>query len=102
MELNDYCDTDVKDISPLAELESLEALYMTAMVVDGIEPLSNLKNLTHLEFNTESTDDLSPLFGLKNLQKVVLAGNNLNYDQIDALREALPETEIEIPAEWGV
>ncbi len=97
-------DTEVKDISPLSELTSLESLDMTAMVVDGIEPLSSLTNLKRFEFNSESAKngDLSPLHELKNLEKLVIIGLDFDQEEIYALEEAIPGLVIELPSTEGV
>ncbi len=62
----------VTDISPLAELKSLEWLYLTNHQVSDLSPLSKLTNLKRLELYSRQVRDLSLLAELTNLRFLVL------------------------------
>ena len=62
------------DLSPLAELENLETLH-----------------LTNAEVN-----DLSPLAEVKNLKALHLRKTQVSDEQVQELRQALPNCEIQL------
>jgi len=68
--------TQVSDPSPLAELKSLELLYLADTQVSDLSPLAELKNLTELYLNN----------------------TNVSNDQVEKLRQALPNCEIVHPS----
>ncbi len=60
--------TQVSDISPLAELKNLKGLSLDNTQVSDLSPLEELKNITFLHLSDMSVSDLSPLAELKNLK----------------------------------
>lgn len=54
-----------------------------------------MKKLKHLYLAGNQVRDLSALKGLTSLQTLDLTGNPLEQAQVDSLREALPECEIQ-------
>jgi internalin A len=66
-------DTHVADLSSLAELTSLQELYLFHTQVVDLSPLAGLANLQSLFLSGTQVADLSPLAGLANLQFLFLA-----------------------------
>ena len=65
-------ETKVYDLSPLVELKSLKFIKLSNTLVSDPSPLAGLKNLTGLDLNETKVSDLSPLAGLKNLEWLYL------------------------------
>jgi Leucine-rich repeat (LRR) protein len=84
-----YC-TQVSDLSPLADLEGLETLGLSYTRVSDLSPLAELKNLHELELCDTQVSDLSPLAELKNLRKLHLHGAPVSNEQVQELKQALP------------
>ena len=89
-----FVDTQVSDVSPLAELKNLEFLYLNDTKVSDLSLLAELKNLTHLWLGNTQVSDLSPLAELKNLEFLYLNGLQVSDEQVQELRQALPHCEI--------
>jgi hypothetical protein len=109
-------DTQVSDLSPLAEMKSLETLYLENTQVSDVSPLAELKNLKWLKLNNTQVSDLSPLAELKNLSFLLLnntqvsdlsplaeskklrilylANTQVSDEQVQELRQALPNCKI--------
>ena len=60
--------TQVSDLSPLAELKKLESLVLNNTQVSDLSPLAELKNLKKLRLRNTQVSDLSPLAELKKLE----------------------------------
>ncbi len=95
--------TQVSDLSPLAELKSLKWLFLNSTQVGDLSPLAELMNLKRLSLNYTQVGDLSPLAGLKNLKTLILRNSQVSDEQVQELRQALPNCKIEhsIRAEKG-
>ena len=86
----------IVDINPLTELTNLIFLNLNVNQITNISPLAGLTNLTlGLGLNFNEISDISPLFGLNNLTGIGLEGNPITSEQIEELREALPNTQID-------
>lgn len=102
----------------VTELTKLEYLIIVDCHIRDISPLTNLKNLKFLEMFMTDVTDYTPLLELTNLQDLNIsytrgdpeilmqmtwlkrlwwAGSALTNDQLQALRDALPGTEIVLP-----
>jgi hypothetical protein len=73
------------DLSPLAEMEKLECLYLTLGQMSDLSPLAELKNLEVLWLfgnrfldDTAQVYDVSPLAELKNLEVLWLTDTPVN------------------------
>jgi Leucine-rich repeat (LRR) protein len=64
-----------------------------ALVAD-LSPLANLTSLQWLSLSGAQVTDLSPLFNLTALQFVVLSAGTITEAQADELRRALPNAEV--------
>ncbi|MDR2559142.1 MAG: leucine-rich repeat domain-containing protein [Oscillospiraceae bacterium] len=102
LEFIDLDENFVRDISPLAGLTMLHNLYLWDNDITDISPLANLTNLVYLDLDENNITDLSPLFGLSDLEWVSVAFMNpeLTGAQIDELRAALPNAEIDSDWDW--
>jgi Leucine-rich repeat (LRR) protein len=87
--------TQVSDLSLLAELKNLKQLYLSNMQVSDLSPLSELKNLEGLGLYGTQVSDLSPLAELKNLEWLGLEDTQVSEEQVQELRQALPNCNIE-------
>lgn len=80
----------IRDVSALAYCRSLVSLELDGNEIIDISALSGLVNLTMLNLDNNSISDLTPLYTLKNLQVLYIHGNNIRLEDIDAIRDALP------------
>ena len=86
--------TQVSDLSPLAELTNLKDLPLINTQVSDLSPLAELKNLKELYLSNTQVSDLSPLAELKNLEILTLGNTQVSEEQVQELRQALPNCEI--------
>ena len=66
---------EIRDISPLAELERLEALWIYVNPLSDITPLASLVNLKTLDFGVCQITNVHPLANLKELEILRLDSN---------------------------
>ena len=85
----------VKDISPLANCSHLEYLELFSIFISDLSPLEGLTELEHLNIANNRIKDITPLLGMKQLKRLWIARNELTQEQIQQLRDALPDTEID-------
>jgi len=64
--------SQITDLTPLADLTSLEWLRLSDTQVSDLKPLAGLKNLQALDLERTQASDLTPLAGLKNLEVLML------------------------------
>lgn len=74
---------------------SLRELNLSSNALEDITPLSWLTALETLDLSGNNISSLQPLVSMTWLEKLNLSGNPLTEEQIDDLREALPDCEIE-------
>ena len=88
--------TDIRDISPLEDCADLEFLECHGTPIDDIGALAGKEKLEYLNIgNMPNLRDLTPLFGLKQLKVVRICGttrSHISQEDIDALKEELPDT----------
>jgi Leucine-rich repeat (LRR) protein len=89
-----FTDTQVSDLSPLSELKNLRYLLLSNTQVSDLSPLAELKNLYYLQLGGTQVSDLSPLVELKNLTHLDLRNTLVSEEQVEELRQALPNCEI--------
>lgn len=68
-------DNQIADIAPLAGLTRLRWLMLEQNPVQDFSPLKNFKQLTTLELDDTGISDLTPLKALKDLEELHLQGN---------------------------
>ncbi len=86
--------TPVNDLSPLVVLKNLGTLDLSNTQVSDVSPLSELKNLKQLNLSNTQVNDLSPLVELKNLVLLSLGNTPVSDEQVQELRQTLPNCEI--------
>jgi hypothetical protein len=87
--------TQVSDLSPLAELKNLKTLSLDQTQVSDLSPLAELKKLEVLYLSHTQVSDLSPLAELKNLEWLYLHNTKVSDEQVQELRQALPNCHIQ-------
>ncbi len=83
-------DNDITDISPLANMTSLESLTLWENPISDIRPLANLTNLYYLDLDDTLVSDVTPLYGLPNLEILYISGENFDSSLWEALYANLP------------
>ena len=89
-----HCES-IRDLSPLEGMRDLTRLWLdrTPEVYD-LSPLADLDKLEYLFIAYMPTRDVSPLMNLKSLKELVLYTPNVNRQQIERLRLALPSCNV--------
>ena len=77
--------------APLRQLPALKKLELFSTQVSDVTPLVGLKNLEGLLLHDTRVSDLTPLAGLKNLRWLWLSHTQVSKEQVDKLRQALPD-----------
>ena len=65
-------DTNVDDITPLANLKNIEVIYLGRTFVSDLTPLAKLPHLRHLYCGETPLSDLSPLSEIRSLRYLYL------------------------------
>ena len=92
-------DNQITDLSPLESQDEL--MYLEVFLNEGVEDisvLSKLPKLIDLHIGQCNISDVSPLFELKNLDRLWLPGNPVSEADVQALRDAMPNTTINTTA----
>ena len=95
------------DATPLASCKNLEYLEVFNTFLSDLSPLAELTNLKHLNICwLDNVTDITPLYELTNLERLWIGCvTPIPQDQIDTIREKLPDCEIntttENPTEEG-
>ena len=84
-------DSDIKELNKMTNLTDLD-LYENQ--ISDISVLSGLTNLTSLALSENTISDISALSGLTNLTYLVLNDNPISESDIESLKSALPNCEI--------
>ncbi len=92
--------TQVSDLSPLAALKNLESLNLSNTQLSNLSPLAELKNLEKLWLSDTQVSDVSPLAALKNLKWLSLYNTQVSDEQVQELRQALPNCDIQHPTSF--
>ena len=74
----DLSDNSISDISPLAGLTKLEALWLSGNRISDLSSLVSNTSLAHLDLSDNSISDISPLAGLTKLKALWLSGNRIS------------------------
>jgi len=83
----DLSNNEITDIASLGRLEMLEELYLSGNSIFTVDSLANLQNLKRLDISFNQIDDLHYLSALPKLEFVNAAGNPVQQEQVEALRE---------------
>jgi hypothetical protein len=87
--------TTIADLAPLAGLTQLLNVYLSKTPIDDLTPLAGLPHLTNLDLHDTQVKDLTPLKGLKDLARLKVRNTRVTKEQIEALRAALPNVQID-------
>ena len=87
-------ENQISDISALSELTNLKVLYLDVNQISDVSALSELKNLNALWIYENQISDISSLSKLINLTDLDLSNNPISESDIEALKSALPNCEI--------
>ena len=88
------CSAPVTSLEPLRNSTELYYLEMFFTNVRDLEPILHLPNLRHLNISHLRLDDYTQLFEMKQLERLWWVDSGLTAEQQQALRDALPNTEI--------
>ena len=94
-------DNRVTDLSRVGELKDLEYLELFMNDIVDLTPLSGLTQLRDLNLAHNEIADLTPLYSLTQLERLWISVNPVTKEQVDALRAALPDTEIVTGEYWS-
>ena len=72
----------------------LKELYLDNNQIDDLSAVVGMRHLRVLTFANNQVSDLTPLKVLRKLKTLVAVGNSFPEEQVDQLRELLPECEI--------
>ena len=92
----DLSHTQVNDLNPLKNLSGLKSLNLGDTPVKDLTPLVNLKNLSELFLWSTRVRDLTPLKSLTNLTYIDLSKNQINEEELNRLKKALPHINIRL------
>ena len=84
----------ITDLSPITDLNKLQALFFWRNPIDDISPLANLTRMKNLDAGTCQITDISPLRQLTRLEKLNLSRNI--HLRFEALTESHTHTRIGI------
>ena len=86
----------IRDLSPLAELETLEVIGAMDQGLTDIAPLAGISSLQFLDLSYNRITDVSPLAGLTNLYGLFLTDNPImDYAPLQELYDNLTETDFD-------
>ena len=103
LDSSELTDADIEPLQYMVNLQSLRIISMTLQPgetyyksgnISDISPLANLTDLVFLDLHANQIDDISALANLTNLTFLDLRYNAIYAEQIEHLREALPDAEI--------
>ena len=79
------------DLSFLSALTNLKSLSLSDNMIEDLTPLSEMTSLSSLYLSGNPVWDLSPLYNLTGLRYVSLYDTSCNEDEIEMLKEVLPD-----------
>ena len=85
---------NIADISPLEGFTEITFLSLNDNEITDISPLTKLDKLTHLNLSGNPISDISPLAEIKSLQYFVIFDTLAAEEDIEQLRQQLPDCEI--------
>ena len=93
-------DNRIQDLSPLTSLQNLEYLELFMNDITDLTPLTQLPNLIDLNLCQMELKDVTPLYEMKQLKRLWISRRKPAWteEEMQALREALPDCEINFTA----
>lgn len=92
----DASDLGISNISAASGFKSVKTLDLSGNIISSVAPLSSLKTLEVLNLHDNNISDVTPLYSLTRLKQLNIGQNGLSDEQIEALREALPNCTITV------
>lgn len=86
----------ITDISAAAGFKNVKHMDLSGNQISDVSALAGLTTLTTLDLSNNKLSDVSALAGLTGLKQLWLGGNELSTEDIDALKQALPECYISV------
>lgn len=92
---------DIKDISPLANMPELEYVELFSNKINDLSPLTELPHLMDLNLTYNRVPDTAELLKMPHLKRLWVAHciPNLKGKTLNALYEALPDTQVIVEGE---
>ena len=87
-------ENNLTGLSFITALTKLESLYASDNFIGDISPLASLTELKNLYLDNNPVKDFTPLYGLKNLKTLSIKGIEITEEQLDELKEHLPQCNI--------
>lgn len=87
-------DSDITTLEGFANCENLQWLeIVNCQKITDLSPLANCKNLKGLNISANyNINDLTPLYDLDQMERLFLGNQDLPAEEVEAVREALPNT----------
>jgi hypothetical protein len=96
---NEITDADLVELIETGEIPAMVvSLDLGINKITDVTPLAALVHLQILHLDENQITDVTPLFALTELQQLDLAYNPLTDEQIEEIRAALPDTQINFAA----
>ena len=90
-------DARYTDISILAQMKNLKYLELFKNNLDDLSPLLECKNLKHLNIGYTRGFDVEVLKQMTWLERLWYPGHILSEEEVQAIRDALPNTQVYMP-----
>ena len=84
----------INDLAPLAEMKNLKAVVLDSSAVVHLTPLAGISQLEEISFRSTEVSDVSPLLGLAQLKRINASGTKVPEEQIEKLKQALPDCKV--------
>lgn len=94
-------DNKIKDVTEIGKLKELSYAELFLNRIEDVTPLAQLTNLQDLNLAHNNISDATPLYALKGLKRLWISNNNLTDEQIEELKQNLPDTEIVANYYWS-
>ena len=90
----DLSDNQISDVSTLSFLKGLTILRLSDNKISDVSHLQSLTELEYLGLNHNVISDIASLHSLTNLYTLLIGYNQVSDTQIDDIKKALPNSEI--------
>ncbi len=91
-------EANYSDISVLARMDQLYYLELFKNKLEDLTPLLQCKNLKHLNIGYTKGFDYAPLKEMTWLERLWFPGHSLSREQAQEIVDALPDTQVYVPA----
>lgn len=88
----------LRDISAIQNCKQLEYCEFLSNGSIDVTPLAACTELKHLNISYANVTDITPLYGLTKLERLWISRNKIPKEQIDTIKDILPNAEINTTA----